>query len=101
MEEMKRLISEYCMAEFGYDASFDDLHHVGLAYTTHEITCFDQQAEADLVKHELLYYYGNKLVHIESAGSEETFCMMLRDLNWDDLISKCYSKKVDKEMGIV
>ena len=58
IEEAKRLIDEYCIDEFGYDADFDNLKNVGVAFSTNEPynwktnqygDTFDIQVDVDII----------------------------------------------------
>ena len=88
LRRAKYEINEYCMQEFGYKADFEDITHIGLAYTTTETGDHDIQAYVDLINHRIFTELDNKVVVTNQYGSlSEMFHKGLTNLTFDELIS--------------
>lgn len=93
MEEMKRLIDEFCMSEYGSHADFSNPEAVGLAYTTvneTETTWNNVQVNADLVHLKIVSLYDDVVKETEQFDSVEEMCHALASMTFEDLISFCF-----------
>lgn len=101
------LINEYLNYEFhdqyydeyddpeSYDGEIsanDDLHNVGLMYTTTEDGEHELQVSVDLINAEMLYYVDDKLVHKDRYNNTSDLSSKeLQNLDWNDMYNRCES----------
>lgn len=80
LEIAKKNISDFCQSEYGEEAVFDDLHNIGIAYTTVENgeDVLELQVNADIIDCAIRYYVNDELY------KEETY-PDLRKMNNDAL----------------
>ncbi len=87
LERAKHLINDYSMSEFGYEDTFEDLHSIGIGYTTTEDDEISIQVEADLIDFNVKVYLGEDLVVTRQYGSlKELNDVELENLDFDSLI---------------
>jgi hypothetical protein len=100
IEDIKRLIIDYCNREFDQDNSYDDFNklypdegHIGLAYTTTEDGKHEIQYEISLKDYSWTQYVDNKEVshgsYLESedgqsSNKEEALLNLKKDLEYSD-----------------
>ena len=89
IEEARQLIDEYCQAEFGENAEYEDLEHVGLAFTTiGEKEDYAIEAEADLVHFALNRFIDGELIESRKYNSmPQLISNELQSLDFSELIS--------------
>ena len=89
LEEARRLIDEYCQAEFGETAEYEDLEHVGLAFTTiGENDDYAIEAEADLVHFAINRSIDGELIESRKYDSmEQLISNELESLDFSELTS--------------
>ncbi|WP_334290411.1 LPD25 domain-containing protein [[Clostridium] scindens] len=91
LEQAKALIDEFIHEEYDSElgADYEDLHSVGLAYTTSENEEYDLQINADLVDCTLDIYIDSSLTHRERFnGLSDMIERCLSDLEFGDLVAK-------------
>ena len=73
LEEAKYLITEFWESEYGsgQDDDFEDLHNIGLAYTTLTDDELPIQVTADLVDFKITYEYDGEIYDVEQYDSLE------------------------------
>ena len=90
LERAKELINEYCISRFEYEADFDSLDSIGLAYTTLNDEYeedYEIQINADLINFAIKRYLNNVLINCRKYESlDELIEKELLNLNWDDLV---------------
>lgn len=86
LEEAKRLINEFTVAEYEQESDFSDLHNVGLAYTTLTDYELDVQATADLVDFKITYEFDGEVYNTEQYDSIGNMLESLESLSFDELI---------------
>lgn len=86
LEEAKRLINEFTIAEYEHESDFSDLHKVGLAYTTLTDFELDVQATADLVDFKITYEFDGEVYNTEHYDSIENMLKSLEYLDFSDLV---------------
>ena len=64
LEKAKRLINDFCESEYDSKANFDDLEHVGLAYTTSGDGKHDIQIEVDLVNYKMVSIIDGRVAQV-------------------------------------
>lgn len=89
IEEARRLINEYCQAEFGENAEYEDLEHVGLAFTTvGDNDDYAIEAEADLVHFAINRSIDGELIESRKYDSmEQLISNELQSLDFSELTS--------------
>ena len=88
IEEAKSLINAYCLEEFESEADFNDLEHIGLAYTTSEDGSHEFQAEADLIGISINRYIDKQLVESRHYDTLAELCSReLEILDFQELTS--------------
>ena len=91
LKQAKALIDEFIHEEYDSEsgADYEDLHSVGLAYTTSENEEHDLQINADLVDCTLDIYIDSSLAHRERFnGLSDMIERCLSDLEFGDLVAK-------------
>ena len=91
LEQAKALIDEFIHEEYDSElgADYEDLHSVGLAYTTSENEEHDLQINADLVDCTLDIYIDSSLTHRERFnGLSDMIERCLSNLEFGDLVAK-------------
>ena len=91
LKQTKALIDEFIHEEYDSEsgADYEDLHSVGLAYTTSENEEHDLQINADLVDCTLDIYIDSSLAHRERFnGLSDMIERCLSDLEFGDLVAK-------------
>lgn len=91
LEQAKALIDKFIHEEYDSElgADYEDLHSVGLAYTTSENEEHDLQINADLVDCTLDIYIDSSLTHRERFnGLSDMIERCLSDLEFGDLVAK-------------
>lgn len=86
LEEAKRLINEFTIAEYEHESDFSDLHKVGLAYTTLTDFELDVQATADLVDFKITYEFDGEVYNTEHYDNMENMLKSLEYLDFSDLV---------------
>lgn len=86
LEEAKRLINEFTLAEYEQESDFSDLHNVGLAYTTLTDYELDVQATADLIDFKVTYEFDGEVYNTEQYDNIGSMLEALRFLSFDGLI---------------
>lgn len=93
LEQAKELIEQFCQAEYGVHADFNNLEKVDIAYTTTEED-IPVQVSVDLIHCSMKYFLDDKLLKSEQYEnlSELTQCV-LEVLDFDELISDVILEK--------
>lgn len=86
LDKAKRLINQYSQAEFGDDVDFDDLRHIGLAFTTLTDEELPIQVTADLESYKIIYEFDSEVFKVDEYNSLEEMNEALAVLDFDDLI---------------
>ncbi len=86
LEEAKRLINEFTLAEYEQESDFSDLHNVGLAYTTLTDFELDVQVTADLVDFKITYEFDGEVYNTEQYDSIENMLKSLECLDFSELV---------------
>ena len=88
LDKAKWLINDFCEAEYREGADFDDLHNVGLAFTTLTDDELPIQVTADLVDFKITHEFDGEVFDTEQYDSiEEMIENGLTDLDFSDLVS--------------
>ena len=88
LDKAKFLINDFCEAEYREGADFDDLHNVGLAFTTLTDDELPIQVTADLVDFKITYEFDGEVYNTEQYDSiEDMIENGLTDLDFSDLVS--------------
>lgn len=88
LDKAKWLINDFCEAEYREGADFDDLHNVGLAFTTLTDDDLPIQVTADLVDFKITYEFDGEVYNMEQYDSiEQMIENGLTGLDFSDLIS--------------
>lgn len=83
----ERLINDYCISEFGYEADFSNIEKIGVAYTTTEDERHEIQVYVNLKEFKLETYFDNHLIDTEQYESLENMNeSCLRYLSFDELV---------------
>ena len=103
LERAKRNIYEsYVNSDYGSDISFEDyfknedLHNVGLLYTTIGDDEYDFQVSADLIDPKVTVSVGDKVVYEDKYPSIDALANDLEGFDWDEWYS-FYLHKLPKE----
>ena len=86
LNEAKARINEYSQREFHEDASFSDLSHVPLAYTTHEDTEVGISVYADLENKKIVTMYGDKIAEEKNFRFADDMISVLGNLDFSELV---------------
>ena len=88
LEEAKRLIEDFCDAEYGRGcADFSDLEHIGIAYTTTEDERHEIQVEVNLLDFSVTQTLDGQLIEQRRYKTlREMIDNELSDLDFEDLI---------------
>ena len=88
LDKAKFLINDFCEAEYREGADFDDLHNVGLAFTTLTDDELPIQVTADLVDFKITYEFDGEVYNTEQYDSiEDMIENGLTGLDFSDLVS--------------
>ena len=88
LDKAKWLINDFCEAEYREGADFDDLHNVGLAFTTLTDDELPIQVTADLIDFKITYEFDGEVYNTEQYDSiEEMIENGLTGLDFSDLVS--------------
>lgn len=88
LDKAKFLINDFCEAEYRESADFDDLHNVGLVFTTLTDDELPIQVTADLVDFKITYEFDGEVYNTEQYDSiEDMIENGLTGLDFSDLIS--------------
>ena len=88
LDKAKWLINEFCEGEYREGADFDDLHNVGLAFTTLTDDELPIQVTADLVDFKITYEFDGEVYNTEQYDSIENMIENgLTGLDFSDLVS--------------
>ncbi len=88
LDRAKFLINEFCETEYHEGADFDDLHNVGLAFTTLTDDELLIQVTADLVDFKITYEFDGEVFKTEQYNSIENMIENgLTGLDFSDLVS--------------
>ena len=83
----ERLINDYCISEFGYEADFSNIEKIGVAYTTTEDERHEIQVYVNLKEFKLETYFDNHLIDTEQYESLENMNeSCLSYLSFDELV---------------
>ena len=83
----ERLINDYCISEFGYEADFTNIEKIGVAYTTTEDERHEIQVYVNLKEFKLETYFDNHLIDTEQYESLENMNeSCLSYLSFDELV---------------
>ena len=88
LDKAKSLINDFCEAEYRQGADFDDLHNVGLAFTTLTDDELPIQVTADLIDFKITYEFDGEVYNTEQYDSiEDMIENGLTGLDFSDLVS--------------
>ena len=88
LDKAKWLINDFCEAEYRESADFDDLHNVGLAFTTLTDDELPIQVTADLVDFKITHEFDGEVYNTEQYDSiEDMIENGLTGLDFSDLVS--------------
>lgn len=88
LDKAKSLINDFCEAEYREGADFDDLHNVGLAFTTLTDDELPIQVTADLIDFKITHEFDGEVFDTEQFDSiEDMIENGLTDLDFSDLVS--------------
>ncbi|SFC01915.1 YodL domain-containing protein [Ruminococcus albus] len=88
LDKAKWLINDFCEAEYREGADFDDLHNVGLAFTTLTDDELPIQVRADLVDFKITHEFDGEVFDTEQFDSiEDMIENGLTGLDFSDLVS--------------
>lgn len=88
LDKAKSLINDFCEAEYRQGADFDDLHNVGLAFTTLTDDELPIQVTADLVDFKITYEFDGEVYNTEQYDNiEDMIENGLTELDFSDLVS--------------
>lgn len=88
LDKAKWLINDFCEAEYREGADFDDLHNVGLAFTTLTDDELPIQVTADLVDFKITHEFDGEVYDTEQFDSiEDMIENGLTELDFSDLVS--------------
>ena len=88
LDKAKWLINDFCEAEYREGADFDDLHNVGLAFTTLTDDELPIQVTADLIDFKITHEFDSEVFDTEQFDSiEDMIENGLTDLDFSDLVS--------------
>ena len=88
LDKAKSLINDFCEAEYRQGADFDDLHNVGLAFTTLTDDELPIQVTADLVDFKITYEFDGEVYNTEQYDNiEDMIENGLTGLDFSDLVS--------------
>lgn len=88
LDKAKWLINDFCEAEYREGADFDDLHNVGLAFTTLTDDELPIQVTADLVDFKITYEFDGEVYNTEQYDNiEDMIENGLTGLDFSDLVS--------------
>ena len=88
LDKAKWLINDFCEAEYREGADFDDLHNVGLAFTTLTDDELPIQVTADLVDFKITHEFDGEVYNTEQYDSiEDMIENGLTGLDFSDLVS--------------
>lgn len=88
LDKAKWLINDFCEAEYREGADFDDLHNVGLAFTTLTDDELPIQVTADLVDFKITHEFDGEVFDTEQFDSiEDMIENGLTGLDFSDLVS--------------
>ena len=83
----EKLINDYCISEFGYEADFSNIEKIGVAYTTTEDERHEIQVYVNLKEFKLETYFDNHLIDTEQYESLENMNeSCLHYLSFDELV---------------
>ena len=86
LEEAKRLISDFCKAEYGAEADFSDLEKIGVAYTETPDEGYPIQVNVNLKEYSVVRYLDGKCFDREQYASlKELTEKVLRFLDFGEL----------------
>ena len=86
LEEAKRLINEFAVAEYEQESDFSDLHNIGLAYTTLTDYELDVQATADLIDFKITYEFDGEVYNTDQYDSIGSMIEALKYLSFAELV---------------
>lgn len=87
LDKAKSLINDFCEAEYRQGADFDDLHNVGLAFTTLTDDELPIQVTADLVDFKITYEFDGEVYNTEQYDNiEDMIENGLTGLDFSDLV---------------
>ena len=88
LDKAKSLINDFCEAEYRQGADFDDLHNVGLAFTTLTDDELPILVTADLVDFKITYEFDGEVYNTEQYDNiEDMIENGLTGLDFSDLVS--------------
>lgn len=88
LDKAKWLINDFCEAEYREGADFDDLHNVGLAFTTLTDDELPIQVTVDLIDFKITHEFDGEVFDTEQFDSiEDMIENGLTDLDFSDLVS--------------
>lgn len=88
LDKAKWLINDFCEAEYREGADFDDLHNVGLAFTTLTDDELPIQVTADLIDFKITHEFDGEVFDTEQFDSiEDMIENGLTGLDFSDLVS--------------
>lgn len=88
LDKAKSLINDFCEAEYRQGADFDDLHNVGLAFTTLTDDELPIQVTADLIDFKITYEFDGEVYNTEQYDNiEDMIENGLTGLDFSDLVS--------------
>lgn len=88
LHRAKRLINEFCRAEYDHEAEFENLASVNLAYTTYLDEEIPVEAYANLVEFSISRYVDGELFDSQKYNSLDELCdKELEGLSFDELVA--------------
>lgn len=99
LDKAKWLINDFCEAEYREGADFDDLHNVGLAFTTLTDDELPIQVTADLIDFKITHEFDGEVFDTEQFDSiEDMIENGLTGLDFSDLVSVS-DEVIEKHIG--
>ena len=84
----KRLINDFCESEYDHGCEFNDLGHVGIAYTTSGDGEHDIQIEVDLIRYSMTSMIDGEVAQVVQFDSlEQLIDEELEVLDFENLIA--------------
>ena len=88
LEKAKRLINDFCESEYDHGCEFNDLEHIGIAYTTSGDGEHDIQIEVDLVNYKMLSIIDGEIAQeVQFDSLEQLIDEELEGLDFENLIA--------------
>lgn len=87
LDKAKKLINDFCEAEYEHEADFTDLQNIGIAYTTLTDDELPIQVTVDLVDFKISYEFDNEVFKTEQYDNlDDMIANGLTGLDFSDLV---------------